>query len=238
MIAVITPTYDEKDNILILLSRLEHVLSGQDYRIIVIDDNSPDGTGAIVKERQQANDRIVLIERGGKLGYGTAIKAGIQRALALGAERVITLDADLSHPPETINAMLVLPQDVIIGSRYVPGGKIVGWGPQRKLLSATANLVAHWCTGLLAHDTTGGFRCYRRRVFQRVDLTQLTAEGYSFLMEMLWRCQRAGATITEVPITFTNRTHGSSKISSREIWRALQTIGRLMRWRMGRPRQK
>lgn len=233
MIAVITPTYNEKDNINILLSRLERTLKDVDYRIIVIDDNSPDGTGQIIKERQTTNDRIILIERTGKLGLGTALRTGIKRAYDLGAGRIIQMDADLSHPPESIIEMLAVPEDVVIGSRYVRGGKLEGWAWYRKLLSWGANWLAHVTTGLVALDATGGFRCFKRQVFDRVRLDSITSEGYSHQMELLWRCQQAGLSIREIPITFTNRTRGSSKISSKEVWRAISTMWRIVRWRFG-----
>lgn len=234
MVAVITPTYNERENISILLTRLERALAGHDYRIIIIDDRSPDGTAAIIKERQQTNGRIVLIERAGKLGLGTALRTGIEKAYALGADRIVQMDADLSHPPEAIIEMLALTEDVVIGSRYIRGGKIEGWEWYRNVLSSGANILAHLCTGLAARDATGGFRCFQRKVFERIDLMTITSEGYSFQMELLWRCQQAGLSIREVPITFINRTRGSSKISSREVWRAISTMIKIIRWRLSR----
>ena len=227
MICVNAATYNERDNIDILLDKLERILEGKDYRIIIIDDNSPDGTGQRVKARQKKNDRIVLIERAGKLGLGTAIKAGINKALELGADRIIYMDADLSHPTETILEMIALDYDFIIGSRYVPGGGVQGWNWYRKLISSSANLFAHFFTGLKARDTTGGFRCIKRKVFDRVDLNNIKSEGYSFQIELLYNVQKAGLSIHEVPITFLNRTRGKSKISPDEVNKAIKIILRL-----------
>ncbi|MFH0952467.1 MAG: polyprenol monophosphomannose synthase [Patescibacteria group bacterium] len=227
MIAVISPTYNERDNISILISRLQGVLKDKEYRIIIVDDNSPDGTGQVVSKAQGSDDKIILIQRSGKLGYGTALKEGICKALSLGADRIITMDADLSHPPESIVEMLALSNDVVIGSRYVPGGQVKGWNLKRRVISATANFIAHQLTGLSAHDTTGGFRCYREKVFKKVEMDKIRSEGYSFLIEMLWRCQWQKLSIHEIPITFINRTRGKSKISSQEIWLAVKTILRL-----------
>jgi dolichol-phosphate mannosyltransferase len=236
MICVNAATYNERDNIDILLTKLEHALAELDYRIIIVDDNSPDGTGRRVKDRQQKNDRIVLIERPSKLGLGTATKAGIAKALELGADRIIYMDADLSHPPEMILEMINLDYNLIIGSRYVPGGGIKGWNLYRKLNSRIANMGAHWITGLTARDTTGGFRCIKREVFNRIDLKNIKSEGYSFQIELLWHVQRAGLSIYEVPITFLNRTRGNSKISSIEVWRAMGTILYLGFLRLSRQR--
>ncbi|MFC1662636.1 polyprenol monophosphomannose synthase [Patescibacteria group bacterium] len=227
MVAVIAATYNERDNIEILITRLEKVLNDHDYRIIIVDDNSPDGTGQKVKEHQQKNDRLILIERPSKLGLGTALKAGINRALEVDAERIITMDADLSHPPETIVEMLSLDYDIVVGSRYVPGGGVKGWNWTRRLTSSTANYLANRLTGLAVRDTTGSFRCFKREAFDKFDINLVKSEGYSFLIDILWHCQQSGLSIHEIPIIFMNRTRGSSKISTKEIWLAIKTIFRL-----------
>jgi dolichol-phosphate mannosyltransferase len=225
--AVIIPTYNEGDNIEALVKEI--MALGDITEVIIVDDNSPDGTGEIADELAKVYRGIKVIHRPAKLGLGTAYIAGFQKALALGADRILTMDADFSHHPRYIPDLLARNQDaqLVIGSRYVDGGGTANWGLQRQILSKGANTFACLMLGLKAHDCTGGFRCYRREVLESIDLAEIFSDGYSFLIEMLYKCQQGGWEIGEVPIIFEDRRHGASKISRREIFKALYTVLRL-----------
>ena len=226
---VIVPTYDESENIKALVTQL--LALPTDLLVIVVDDNSPDGTGDIADRLAEENPgQIEAIHRAGKLGLGTAYIAGFKRALAGRADLICTMDADFSHNPRYIPDMVAkIDQgyDLVIGSRYVPGGGTSGCTFDRKLLSWGANAFARAVLGLRAHDTTAGFRCYRREVLDSVQLDEIKASGYSFLIEMLHRVHRRGWQVGEVPIVFENRRLGTSKISRNEITRAMGTVLRL-----------
>ena len=228
-VSVIVPTYNESENIKALVTQLLALPTG--ILVIVVDDNSPDGTGNIADRLAEENPRrIEVIHRAGKLGLGTAYIAGFKRALAGGADLICTMDADFSHNPRYIPDMVAkIDQgyDLVIGSRYVPGGGSRGCTFDRKLLSWGANAFARTVLGLRAHDTTAGFRCYRREVLESVQLDEIKASGYSFLIEMLHRVRRRGWQVGEVPIVFENRRLGTSKISRNEIIRAMGTVLRL-----------
>jgi glycosyltransferase involved in cell wall biosynthesis len=243
---LVLPTYNERENLPALIAAiwaLPHPI-----QIIVVDDNSPDGTGALAdalatrpaaSERTQPGTHGVIIEpldrtvevihRPGKLGLGTAYTAGFRQALAQGAGLILTMDADFSHDPKYLPAMLEGSRhyDLVIGSRYVSGGGVRNWGTERVLLSWTANTIAHLALGLHARDCTAGFRCYRRQVLEAVDPASIRANGYSYLIEMLYRCQQLGFSVGELPIIFTDRQRGSSKISRGEIAKAVLTVLRL-----------
>jgi len=225
----IVPTYNESENIKALVTQL--LALPTDILVIVVDDNSPDGTGDIADRLAEENPgRIEVIHRAGKLGLGTAYIAGFKRALAGRADLICTMDADFSHNPRYIPDMVEKigqGYDLVIGSRYVPGGGSRGCTFDRKLLSWGANAFARAVLGLRAHDTTAGFRCYRREVLDSVQLDEIKASGYSFLIEMLHRVRRRGWQIGEVPIVFENRRLGTSKISRNEITRAMGTVLRL-----------
>lgn len=231
---VIVPTYNEKENLEPLVQQL--LAQPLDLGVIVVDDNSPDGTGNIADRLATEHpSRIQVIHRAGKLGLGTAYIAGFRRALDEGADFIITMDADFSHPPEKIPEMVAKAQqgyDLVIGSRYVRGGRAVECTLPRKALSWGANAFARTLLGLKAHDTTAGFRCYRREVLASIALDQIFSSGYSFLMEMLYMVQRGGWRVGEVPIVFCNRQQGVSKISRNEIYKALYTVLRLFRRRI------
>ena len=228
-VAVIIPTYNEKENIEALVTQLLALPTG--VHVIVVDDNSPDGTGALADRLAVESDgRVGVIHRAGKLGLGTAYIAGFKRALAEGADLICTMDADFSHNPRYIPAMvdkIGQGYDLVIGSRYVRGGGSTGCTFDRKLLSWGANAFARTMLSLRAHDTTAGFRCYRREVLAGMDLDEIKASGYSFLIEMLYGVQRRGWRVGEVPIIFENRRLGTSKVSKNEITRALGTVLRL-----------
>lgn len=224
---VIVPTYNEAKNICNLVGDILN--TGESTQVIVVDDNSPDGTGKLADELSQTHSRVRVIHREGKLGLGTAYIAGFKRALAENADRIITMDADFSHDPAYIPGLVALTDhlDIAVGSRYVPGGGTRNWTWRRQLISRGANTIARIMLGLNTHDCTAGFRCYRREVLASIDLEQFFSNGYSFLIEMLFKCQQQGYVTGELPIIFVNRTQGSSKISQREIYKAMYTVLRL-----------
>lgn len=231
---VIVPTYNERGNLADLVDHIFDLNVGAN--VVVVDDNSPDGTGELADALAADHRRVRVIHRPDKLGLGTAYIAGFKQALAEGADRVITMDADFSHNPRYIPALIRLTEQfhIGIGSRYVPGGGVVAdWGTHRKFLSWGANHFARLMLGLKAHDCTAGFRCYRREVLQSIDLDHIFSNGYSFLIEMLYKCQRMGYSLGETPITFENRRRGSSKISQTEIYKAMYTVLRLTAGRLG-----
>lgn len=227
--AVIVPTYNERDNITELIHLLLEL--PESLHIIVVDDNSPDGTGDVVAALAAQEKRIQVIRRAGKLGLGTAYIAGMKSGLQGDYTHIMTMDADFSHHPRYIPAMLALARDhqlgVVIGSRYIPGGGTSLWGWDRILLSWGANRIAKTSLGLRPNDCTAGFRLYRREVLESIDLDAIFSNGYSFLLEMLYKVQRQGWQVGEVPIIFADRQRGNSKISRNEIFRAGYTVLRL-----------
>jgi dolichol-phosphate mannosyltransferase len=231
---VIVPTYNELDNINILIDEL--LALPVNLSVINVDDNSPDGTGEAADAwAARYPDRVQVVHRAGKLGLGTAYIAGFKRALASEYDRIMTMDADFSHHPRYIPSMLDLSRerDLVIGSRYVPGGGTLDCTWKRKMLSLGANTFAKTMLGLRAKDCTAGFRCYRREVLHAIDLDSIRSNGYSFLIEMIFDVQRRDFSVGEVPIIFEDRRRGTSKISQSEVLRALQTVQRLSvrRWR-------
>jgi glycosyltransferase involved in cell wall biosynthesis len=225
---MIVPTYNERENLPRLVRELR-ALPG-DLHVLVVDDNSPDGTGALADELAAADKGVAVLHRAGKLGLGTAYKVGFAFGLDHDYQYICTMDADFSHSPASVPALIAKAQsgyDMVVGSRYVPGGSVVGWSSLRKLTSFTANWLAHWFLGVATRDCTAGFRCYRRAVLETIPLDTVFSGGYSFLIEMAFLCQQAGFRIGEVPITFVNRTQGASKISQTEIYKAMYTLVRL-----------
>jgi len=229
---VIVPTYNECENITRLVTQLRdlpeqsHVGS---VHVVIVDDNSPDGTGEIA-DMLAADSHVHVIHREGKLGLGTAYRAGFKFGLAHGYRYLCTMDADFSHDPQSLPDLLdkaASGYDLVVGSRYVPGGKIVGCTWLRQIISYSANWLAHLILGVATHDCTAGFRCYRRAVLETLDLDAIFSSGYSYLVEMAFYCQQAGFRIGEVPITFVNRREGTSKISRTEIYKAFYTLLRL-----------
>lgn len=226
---VIVPTYNEADNLDDLMTQL--LALPVNLGVVVVDDNSPDGTGDMADawvEKQP--DRVYVVHRPGKMGLGTAYIAGFNKAINdLNAKRVMTMDADFSHNPRYIPAMVEMSQTkhVVIGSRYVSGGGQRGCTWKRVWLSKGANGVAKLLLGLKAKDTTAGFRLYRREVIESIPLDQIFSSGYSFLVEMLFMCQRRGWQIGEVPIVFEDRRAGTTKISKNEVFKAQYTVFRL-----------
>lgn len=224
---LVLPTYNERENLPALVAAIQAL--PVPIRIVVVDDNSPDGTGELAEKLAAQTSDMEVVHRAAKLGLGTAYGAGFRRALDQGADLILTMDADFSHHPKYLPALVRASRqyDLVIGSRYVPGGGVRDWGPDRKALSWGANAIAHLVLGLHARDCTAGFRGYRRKVLETVDLGAIKANGYSYLIEMLFRCQEAGFRIGEVPIIFSDRQLGHSKISRNEILKAGLTVLRL-----------
>jgi dolichol-phosphate mannosyltransferase len=224
---VIVPTYNERENIGTLLDRLLALPYG--LEVLVVDDNSPDGTGELVESRRQAEPRIHLIRRAGKLGLGSAYVAGFRYALAGGAQFVFEMDADFSHDPDAIGEFLAAAEnaDVVLGSRYLHGVTVVHWPLRRLILSYTANLYTRLITGLPVRDATGGFKCFRRSALEAVNLDLVRSDGYAFQIEMSYKCWRKGFRIVEIPITFVDRRAGVSKMNRRIVWEAAWMVWRL-----------
>lgn len=224
---VIIPTYNEADNIATLIQ--EVLDSTPQVSVLVVDDASPDGTGRIVDDIAAAGNNVAIVHRAGKLGLGSAYRAGFRHAISGGFELVLTMDADFSHDPKVIPQLLagMAEHDVMIGSRYVPGGGTVNWDFRRRLLSHGANTFARILLRFNTNDNTSGFRCYNRSVLESVRFDEILSSGYSFLVEILYRCARMGFTIGECPITFVDRRSGKSKLSRGEIFQGIKTVFRL-----------
>ena len=225
--AIVVPTYNERQNIRKLISQLRKNVPTS--LIVVVDDNSPDGTGTIADGLAKIDQKINVVHRSAKLGLGTAYISGFKHAFKKGCDAVVTMDADLSHSPKVIPLMLekLKDCDVVIGSRYVPGGKIIGFNAFRTYLSASAQIFSRYLLGLPTHDTSSGFRAYKKKVITRIKPSSIKSQGYSFLIEMIYRCHRASFKICEVPIVFAVRSKGKSKLSQDEIYKALLTVFRL-----------
>lgn len=232
-------TYNERENIALLIPELRAV--APDATILIIDDNSPDGTGKLADELSAADPRVQVLHRAGKLGLGTATLAGFLHGIDNGFEYVVNLDADFSHNPKYIPELLnrMTQCDVAIGSRYVDGGGVAGWTRGRKLMSQSINLWARLCLGLSTKDNSGSYRCYRISKLAEIDWDRTMATGYAFQEEVLYRCQRVGCIMSEVPIIFEDRRFGTTKINLGECltagWVILALgIQRLLRCRVKR----
>lgn len=215
-------TYNERENLPLITEEIFAV--APDVDILVVDDNSPDGTGDWVAERLDTEPRFHLIRRSGKLGLGTATLAAMQYAVENEYDFLLNMDADLSHPPRSIPSIREKAAegfDVVIGSRYVPGGGVEGWPLYRRLMSWGINFYARSLLGLKTRDNSGAFRCYRVELLKKLDPDMVVSKGYSFQEEILYRLRNLGATFAEVPITFADRRFGSSKINKREAISAL-----------------
>jgi len=226
--AIVIPTYNESENIVRLVTEI--LALPVDAHVVVVDDNSPDGTGALIDELAAREPRVHAVHRPAKLGLGTAHIAGMRCAVGLGLDPIGTMDADFSHHPRYIPALIagIGNADVMIGSRYVPGGGTVDFKFHRRMLSRGANAFARTMLGLRANDCTAGFRVYRREVLDSIDLDAIFSNGYSFLIEILFLVQSAGWKVGESPILFEDRREGTSKISRREIAKAIYTVLRLV----------
>jgi dolichol-phosphate mannosyltransferase len=231
---LIIPTYNEHDNIPVLVSRIRKAAGNEP--ILFVDDNSPDGTADEIRRLQAADPYIHLLPRPGKGGYGSACRDGIKKVLRENlADYVIQSDADLSHPPELLPRMIELLQTnpVVIGSRYVKGGGAQNWDIRRRFLSFGANLYARTFTGVPVHDMTAGFVGYRAEVLRKIDLDSIRSEGYAFLMEMKFNLHRTGARFCEFPIIFYEREAGKSKFSRKILFEGMRFPLKAMQRRIG-----
>ncbi len=226
---VTVATYNEMENLPDLVEQVFEAVPQVD--LLVIDDNSPDGTGRWCNEKAADELRLYCLHREGKLGLGTATIAGMKYAIEHGYKFVLNMDADFSHHPKYLPDFLAKmdpedgrPVDVMIGSRYVPGGGVEGWGFKRHFMSRGVNLYSRWLLGLKSKDCSGAFRCYRTELLEKVDFDRVRSRGYSFQEEILWHLKRAGANFGETPIVFADRERGSSKINSNEAVAALWII--------------
>jgi dolichol-phosphate mannosyltransferase len=228
---VIVPTYNERFNI----ARMIPAILAQDpsLEVLVVDDGSPDGTGAIVDAIAATNSRVYIIHRESKLGLGTAYLAGFRWALDRKYDLVFEMDADFSHNPDHLPEFLrrIVDADLVLGSRYRNGRvTVVNWPMSRLLLSYAANIYARAVTGLQLFDSTGGFKCFRRRVLESIDLNAVKSNGYAFQIEMSFRAWKKGFRIAEIPIVFVDRTEGESKMSKRIVREAVWMVWRLRWW--------
>ncbi len=231
---VVVPTYNEAENIDAILRRtseeLDRLVPGE-YRILVVDDSSPDGTGKIADALATELPAVEVLHRSAKSGLGHAYLAGFAEALAGGAELVIEMDADFSHDPGYLGDLLEAAKqaDLVLGSRYVRGGGVQNWGLARRLISRGGGTYARTVLRVDVRDLTGGFKCIRREVLEAIDLKSLRAEGYVFQIEVTYRAILAGFRVTEVPIVFQDRTRGTSKMSARIAIEAIWLVPRLRR---------
>lgn len=224
---VIIPTYNEKENIGDIVPQILEKDSSID--VLIVDDNSPDGTGKIADEMARENPRTKVLHREEKAGLGTAYKTGFKYALENGYDYVFEMDADFSHDPKYIPDFLeaVKEADLVLGSRYISGVNVINWPISRLLLSYYANVYTRWVTGLPVRDATGGFKCFRREVLESVDLDEVQSEGYSFQIEMSFRAWKKGFKIKEVPIVFWDRRVGQSKMSKKIVREAIWRVWKL-----------
>jgi len=223
-ILVIIPTYDERENLPLILDRLLGAVPA--VHVLVADDGSPDGTGQIADERAAADERIHVLHRTTKAGLGAAYVAGFGWGLERGYDVLVEMDADGSHAPEQLPRLLDALQhaDVVLGSRYVSGGTVVNWPKKREVLSKGGNLYSRIALGVRIYDITGGYRAYRSEVLRALPLDQVASHGYCFQVDLAWRAVRAGFRVTEVPITFTEREIGESKMSGGIVREALLKV--------------
>ncbi|MCF7793639.1 MAG: polyprenol monophosphomannose synthase [Candidatus Cloacimonetes bacterium] len=224
---VIIPTYNEAENISSIIS--EVLRQDKNLQVLIVDDNSPDGTGKIVKALMKSNDRIHILEREEKKGLGPAYVAGFKYAIEQKYDYIFEMDADFSHDPAELPVMLeeIKQNDLVIGSRYIEGINVVNWPMRRLLLSFFAAHYVQFVTGLPVKDPTGGFKCFRREVLEKIDLDSILSDGYSFQVEMNFRTWKQGFKIKEIPIVFTDRRSGQSKMSKKIVREAIWMVWKL-----------
>jgi dolichol-phosphate mannosyltransferase len=224
---IIIPTYNEIVNIRKLIPEILERYPGID--ILVVDDNSPDGTGSYVESLSLSNPRVKILKREKKLGLGTAYIAGFKRALAEEYDYIFEMDADFSHDPKEIENFLIAVKDhdVVLGSRYINGVNVVNWPMSRLLLSYFANMYTRLITGLPIRDATGGFKCFRKEVLKAIDLDKIRSNGYAFQIEMTFKAWKKGYKIGEIPIIFIDRFQGTSKMSKKIVREAVTMVWKL-----------
>ncbi|MBI1807861.1 MAG: polyprenol monophosphomannose synthase [Ignavibacteria bacterium] len=224
---VVTPTYDEAPNIETFITQVLKQDAG--VEILVVDDNSPDGTGDLVEKLMSQNPRIHLLRRPGKMGLGTAYVEGFKYAIANTFDYVFEMDADFSHSPEEIPSFLTKMEmfDLVIGSRYTNGVRVINWPIRRLILSYAANVYTRIITGMPIKDATGGFKCFRRRVLEAIDLDNIHSNGYAFQIEMNFKAWSKGFKVCEHPIIFLERTSGVSKMSRKIVYEAVFMVWKL-----------
>ena len=224
---VVIPTYNESDNIPELVPRILNL--GKHFEVLVVDDNSPDGTANLVKLLQSSDSRVHLIERERKMGLGTAYVAGFQYALARDFDFIFEMDADFSHDPNELPKLLQQAEyyDLVIGSRYISGVNVVNWPMRRLLLSFFANVYTRYITGMPVRDATGGYKCYRREVLEAIDLSLIHSNGYAFQIEMNYLAWTKGFRVCEIPIVFVDRRVGVSKMSKGIVYEAAWLVWKL-----------
>jgi dolichol-phosphate mannosyltransferase len=228
------PTYDERENLAPIVSAIHGVVPAVD--VLVIDDDSPDGTGRLADELAARDPRVNVLHRAQKEGLGRAYLAGFAWALERGYGLVLEMDADFSHDPRHLPALLAAARtaDVVLGSRYVPGGGTVNWGLGRRIISRGGSLYARTILGVRVRDLTGGFKCFRREVLEAIDLATVECSGYAFQIELTWRALRRGFRVVEVPIVFADRRVGRSKMSRRIVLEAIRKVWRMRLSRFAR----
>jgi dolichol-phosphate mannosyltransferase len=225
-VAVIVPTYNERENLEITAGRVRAAVPEAD--LLVVDDNSPDGTGELADKLADADPRVHVMHRAGKSGLGAAYIAGFRWALEHGYDAIVEMDADGSHQPEDLPRLLAGLEraDLVLGSRWVPGGKMVNWPRYRQFISWGGNTYARLMLGISVRDATGGFRAYRADTLRKIALDDVLSQGYCFQIDLTLRTLQAGLTLAEIPITFVERVHGSSKMSNAIVreafWRVTQ----------------
>jgi len=224
---IIIPTYNEKENISRLIDCIFSV--DETVHILVVDDNSPDRTWEIVENKSREDSRVFLIKRAGKSGLGTAYIRGFKYAIEKGYDYVFEMDADFSHDPGEIPSFLeaIKTSDLVIGSRYIKGVNVVNWPLRRLILSYGANVYTRIITGLPIKDSTGGFKCFRKKVLETLDLDKITSNGYSFQIEVNYKVWKKGFNIKEIPIIFVDRSEGTSKMSKKIIREAIWMVWKL-----------
>lgn len=230
---MILPTYNEADNVVPMVGALLGVFDRHsiDGRVLVVDDGSPDGTADLAEAIAVGDRRVGVLRRTRKEGIGPAYKAGFRVALDAGAALVVEMDCDFSHDPDRLPALIAGvaegDADLVLGSRYVPGGGVARWGPLRRAISRVGCWYARRVLRVDVRDLTGGFKCFRREVLEAIALERVSAAGYGFQIEVTYRALRAGFRVAEIPITFTERAHGSSKMSRAIVWEAALLVPRL-----------
>ncbi len=233
------PTYNERENVARMAACVLDVFASADLdgHLLIIDDGSPDGTGRIADALSAQHERVHVLHRTSKGGIGPAYRDGFAHALANRADLVLEMDCDFSHDPAAIPVLVAAAEhaDLVLGSRYVPGGHVEDWGLLRRAISRGGSLYAQVILGIPVRDLTGGFKCFRRRVLESIPIDEVAAAGYGFQIEMTYRAHLLGFSVLEVPITFTDRVEGSSKMSRRIVLEAMGLVPRL-RWTLGRRR--